>query len=273
MAKVEILQYKEDVYDITVSDNHNFYANDILIHNCVEIGKYPVLIEGDKKTSGFQGCNLSEINGSKCTTKEEFFKACRVGAILGTLQAGYTDFKFLGEASKKIFDREALIGVSITGWMNSPDILFDEEILREGAAIVRRVNRKLAALIGINPAARTTCVKPSGNACQDFHSVIKTSAGDMTLLEVFEFVTDNEFNIDDSFEGQEIRPTKELFVYDEFNMPRPVSGLYVNGYDDAYEVVFEDGSTHVFTGNHKLKTPNGWVLVSDLSADDEILQF
>jgi ribonucleoside-triphosphate reductase len=132
---------------------------------CVEIGMYPVWINENKEAiSGWQGCNLTEINGSKCTTKEEFFKACRVASILGTLQAGYTDFKFLSAASKKIFDREALIGVSITGWMNSPDILFDEDTLKEGARIVREVNREIAKILGINPAARATCVKPSGNA-------------------------------------------------------------------------------------------------------------
>ena len=127
---------------------------------CVEIGMYPQL---DGK-SGWQGCNLTEINGGKCTSKEEFFKACRAGAILGTLQAGYTDFKYLGETSKKIFEREALLGVSVTGWMNNPDVLLDPEIQREGAEIVKRVNKEVAELIGINAAARTTCVKPSGNA-------------------------------------------------------------------------------------------------------------
>jgi len=166
MAKIEVLQYKEDVYDITVEDNHNFYANDILIHNCVEIGKYPVWIDPItlEKESGFQGCNLTELNGSKCTTADDFYKACRVGSIIGTLQAGYTDFKFLSSASKKIFEREALIGVSITGWMNSPDILFNEDTLKTGAEIVKTLNKQVALLLGINPAARTTCVKPSGNA-------------------------------------------------------------------------------------------------------------
>lgn len=273
MAKVEILEYKENVYDITVDGNHNFYGNDILIHNCVEIGKYPVLIKGKKKISGFQGCNLSEINGSKCTTKEEFLKACRVGAVLGTLQAGYTDFKFLDETSKKIFDREALIGVSITGWMNSPDVLFDEATLIEGANLVKKVNRQVAKLLGINPAARTTCVKPSGNACQSFDSKIKTSQGDMTLLEIFQHTTNNEFNIDDAYEGQEIRPTTELFVYDEDNNERPITGLYVNGYDDSYEVEFETGEIHIFTANHKLLTTDGWKLVSDLNDDDEIISY
>ena len=127
---------------------------------CVEIGMFPQI----KGKSGWQGCNLTEINGGKCTSKEEFFKACRAASILGTLQAGYTDFKFLGDTSKKIFDREALIGASITGWMNNPDVLFDPEVLEEGAKIVKEVNREVAEAIGINPAARTTCVKPSGNA-------------------------------------------------------------------------------------------------------------
>jgi len=127
---------------------------------CVEIGMFPQI---DGK-SGWQGCNLTEINGGKCVTKEDFFLACRAGAILGTLQAGYTDFKFLPDTTKDIFDREALLGVSITGWMNNPDILFNAEILEEGANIVRQVNREVAEVIGINAAARTTCVKPSGNA-------------------------------------------------------------------------------------------------------------
>jgi ribonucleoside-triphosphate reductase len=127
---------------------------------CVEIGMYPQ-IDGE---SGWQGCNLTEINGGMCKTEEDFYKACRAGAILGTVQAGYTDFKFLSPTSKKIFDREALLGVSITGWMNQPDILFNPKVLEKGAKIVKEVNKEVAAIIGINPAARTTCVKPSGNA-------------------------------------------------------------------------------------------------------------
>ena len=127
---------------------------------CVEIGMFPQ-IDGQ---SGWQGCNLTEINGGMCVTEEDLYKACRAASILGTLQAGYTDFKFLSDTSKKIFDREALLGVSITGWMNNPDILFDAKILEKGAKIVKEINREVAAIIGINPAARTTCVKPSGNA-------------------------------------------------------------------------------------------------------------
>ena len=127
---------------------------------CVEIGMFPQY----KGKSGWQGCNLTEINGGMCTSEEHFLQACRAAAILGTMQAGYTDFKFISDTSKKIFDREALLGVSITGWMNNPKILFDEKILKKGANIVKKVNKEVASIIGINPAARTTCVKPSGNA-------------------------------------------------------------------------------------------------------------
>lgn len=128
---------------------------------CVEIGKLPKTVSGE---SGWQGCNLVEINGGACTDPEIFYKACRDAAVFATLQAGYTDFEFLSPASKEIFEKEALIGTSITGWMNNPEVLFNEDVLRKGAQIVKETNKKIAELIGINPAARTTCVKPSGNA-------------------------------------------------------------------------------------------------------------
>lgn len=163
-TEVVNVEYKgiEPVYDARVEKVHMFEANGLLIHNCFEIGMLPVDIETGN--SGFQGCNLTEINGSKTTSKEEFFRACRTATIIGTLQAGYTNFNYLTEETKRIFEREALLGVSITGWMNSPDILFDKEILRAGAKIVKDTNKYVAKLLGINPAARTTCTKPSGNA-------------------------------------------------------------------------------------------------------------
>ena len=156
-------QFKSLMTSIKEFGEPGFYFVDSKEHTtnpCVEIGMFPQ-IDG---VSGWQGCNLTEINGSKCTSREEFFKACRAASIMGTLQAGYTDFKYISEASRKIYEREALLGVSITGWMNNPEVLFDKEIQIEGAEVVKAVNEQVAKLIGINPAARTTCVKPSGNA-------------------------------------------------------------------------------------------------------------
>lgn len=133
----------------------------ICVNPCVEIGMWPVTEAG---ISGWQGCNLVEINGGKCDTPVKFYEACRAGAIMATLQAGYTNFRYLPNTTKEIFEREALLGVSITGWTNNPAILFDDDIQREGAEIVKITNKIIAKMIGINQAARTTCVKPSGNA-------------------------------------------------------------------------------------------------------------
>lgn len=128
----------------------------------VEIGMLPTNLETGE--SGFQVCNLTEINGGACIDRESFFRACKAGSILGTLQAGYTNFRYLSEASQEIIEREALIGVSVTGWMNNPDVLFDKQNMIDGAEVVKEYNAKVADLIGINHAARCTAVKPSGNA-------------------------------------------------------------------------------------------------------------
>jgi ribonucleoside-diphosphate reductase alpha chain len=138
---------------------------EFLYNPCVEIGMLPTWVEPEKEPeSGFQVCNLTEGNGGKCNTKEDLMILCKASAILGTLQAGYTNFKYLSEASRKIIEKEALIGVSITGWMANPDVLFDEQNMIDGAEEVKKWNRVVAGLIGINVAARTTCAKPSGNA-------------------------------------------------------------------------------------------------------------
>lgn len=132
-----------------------------LFNPCVEIGMMGYTESGE---SGWQKCNLVELSGTACTSREALMKAAYAGAILGTLQAGYTNFTYLTQASIEITEREALLGVSITGWMTNPDVLFNVDNMRDAAHLVKEVNRKVAKLIGINQAARTTAVKPSGNA-------------------------------------------------------------------------------------------------------------
>jgi intein/homing endonuclease len=160
IARFESLTFKHtsDVYDCTIPEIHAFDANGLYVHNC-EIGMIPAL-NGE---SGWQSCNLTEINGKYCSSRENFLQACEASAIIGTLQAGYTNLKYLNEISKKIFENEALLGCSITGWMDNPDILFDPEIQKEGALKILEVNEKVANMIGINPCARATCVKPAGS--------------------------------------------------------------------------------------------------------------
>ena len=162
--KISFEEFDEIMQSVQHSGEPGFIFTDsteFMYNPCVEIGKIPTT---DAGVSGWQGCCLTEINGSMSNTKEEFFHQCYVASAINTLQAGYTDFTFLSPATKEIFEKEALIGVSITGWMNNPKVLFNAKTQREGAAIVKEVNKAVAEMIGINQAARTTCVKPSGNA-------------------------------------------------------------------------------------------------------------
>jgi len=128
---------------------------------CVEIGLNPI----DPKTdeTGWQVCNLTEVNGGRVKNKEEFKDAVKAGAIIGTLQAGYTYFSYLTDASRNIIRRESLLGVSVTGWMDNPDLLLDPELQREMAKYAVEINQDMAERLGINPAARVTCTKPAGS--------------------------------------------------------------------------------------------------------------
>jgi ribonucleoside-triphosphate reductase len=130
-----------------------------LFNPCVEISMRALTKEGK---SGFQFCNLCEINGKKTTTKEKFLEACRAAAVLGTIQAFYDTFDYLSPETSEITKEEALLGVSMTGIMDSPEICLDPEIQREGAQLILDINKEIAAKIGIKPCARGTCIKPAG---------------------------------------------------------------------------------------------------------------
>ena len=170
-TKEEFNKYKKSIQEfgepgIVLVDDMRFCTNP-----CAEIGFIPI-----NPTTGntcWSFCNLNEINGGNCDTEEKFYEACKNAAILGTLQASYTDMPFLGPDTKELIEGEALIGVSITGIMDNPHILLNPDILQAGAQIVNATNEKIAKIIGINPAARTTTVKPSGNASV----LLQTSSG------------------------------------------------------------------------------------------------
>lgn len=157
----------EEVYDFEILDEgHWGVVNGLIAHNC-EVGMFPKFRNKDGvHESGFSFCNLTEINGARIKTREQFLDACKGAAILGTIQASYTNFKVLSPVSKKIAERDALIGVGITGMCENPEILFDPQLQEEGARVVKEMNRRVADLIGINHAARTTVIKPSGNSSQ-----------------------------------------------------------------------------------------------------------
>ena len=161
-TKEEFNVYKESIKQfgepgIVMVDDLAFTTNP-----CVEIGFIPINPRTGKSCWSF--CNLNEINGSLCTTEQDFYDACKAASILGTLQSSYTNIPFLGSDTKELIELEALLGISITGFMDNPKILFNPTILQNGAKIVKDTNKEVAKIIGINQSARTTCVKPSGNA-------------------------------------------------------------------------------------------------------------
>ena len=118
----------------------------------------------------FQFCNLCEVNVSDVSTQEELNDRVAAASFIGTLQAGYTEFHYLREVWQETTERDALIGVSMTGIGSGKVLNLD---LNQAADHVKLMNRITAKTIGINSAARTTCVKPAGTTSL----VLGTSSG------------------------------------------------------------------------------------------------
>jgi len=126
---------------------------------CCEIGLRP-----------YQFCNLCEVNASDIESQEDFEKRVKGAAFIGTLQAGYTDFHYLRDVWKRTTQKDALIGVGMTGIGSGVVLGYD---MKSAAKAVKEENERVAKLIGINKAARTTTVKPSGTSSL----VLGTSSG------------------------------------------------------------------------------------------------
>jgi ribonucleoside-diphosphate reductase alpha chain len=107
----------------------------------------------------FQFCNLCEVNASDIESQEDFENRVRVASFIGTLQAGYTDFHYLRPIWQRTTEKDALIGVSMTGIGSGTVLGYD---MKAAARAVKEENQRVADLIGINRSARTTTVKPAG---------------------------------------------------------------------------------------------------------------
>jgi ribonucleoside-diphosphate reductase alpha chain len=118
----------------------------------------------------FQFCNLTTIHAGDVTTQTELNDRAKAAAFIGTLQASYTDFHYLRDIWKRTTEKEALIGVSMTGIASGEVLKLD---MKQAANIVKEENQRVAALIGTSPAARTTTVKPEGTSSL----VLGTSSG------------------------------------------------------------------------------------------------
>lgn len=118
----------------------------------------------------FQFCNLCEVNASDIESQEDLNVRVQVAAFFGTLQAGFTDFHYLRNKWKVNTEKDALLGIGMTGIGSGNVLNYD---LQVAARLAESMNHRVADAIGINHAARLTCVKPSGTTS----CVLGTSSG------------------------------------------------------------------------------------------------
>jgi ribonucleoside-diphosphate reductase alpha chain len=144
----------EMVYDCSVTDVHAFDANGLYVHNCGEINLRP-----------WEFCNLTAAVARVDDTFDTLRDKVEAATLIGTIQSLATHFPGLRPVWKQNCEEERLLGVDITGQMDSP-IAQDARVKEQLRQIAIDLNRELAAQLGINPSASITCVKPSGNSSQ-----------------------------------------------------------------------------------------------------------
>ena len=162
----------------------------------------------------YQFCNLCEVNVSNIQSQEDLNERVKAAAFIGTLQAGYTDFHYLRDIWRETTEKDALIGVSMTGIGSGRVLGYD---MTKAADVVKRENSRVAKILGINKAARTTTVKPAGTTSL----TLGTSSG----IHAWH----NDFYI------RRIRVGKNesIYTYLKQNHPELVEDDYFRGHDTA----------------------------------------
>jgi len=200
----------KNVYDMCIASNAGepgfFWTNNTEwgTNPCAEIG-----------LQSNQFCNLTTTNLTGIKNEKDFENRIYASALLGTLQAGFTDFPYLSEKWKTVTESEALIGCSFTGIADARGL--SGEQLQKAAKLVLEVNEKYAKKIGINPAARTTAIKPEGTAS----CVLGSSSGIHARHSEF-YLRRVRMNKDDELARYLMRVVPEL-VEDDIFSPSGVS--------------------------------------------------
>ncbi len=236
---------KEEVYDFNIEDDthwgvirgQNSNSQGYIAHNC-EIALRPN-----------QFCNLVEINASDVETQEELNARAKAATFLGTLQAGYTDFHYLRPIWKKTTEKDALIGVGMTGIASGGVLKLD---LTEASDVVKEENERVAKLIGINKAARTNCVKPSGTT-----SLVLGSSSGIHAWHSEYYIRNIRFGKDEAIYKYLAQNNPEL-VEDEFFRPekQAVIGIPVKAPEGA---ITRDSETAIEFLERVKMVSNKWV--------------
>jgi len=139
---------EEEVFDFNLQDDtHWGVVEGVITHNC------------EVSLKSAQMCNLCEVNVSDVSSQQDLNERVEAASFIGTLQASYTDFHYLRDIWKKTCEKDALLGISMTGIASGNVLKYD---LKEAAKVVKDVNEYWAKKIGINKSARLTVVKPAG---------------------------------------------------------------------------------------------------------------
>ena len=236
---------------------------DVKKSGCGEPGIYFSKTQGDGGVNPcneaylepYQFCNLTEVNVSDVLTQEDLDYRVKGAAFIGTLQASYTNFTYLRPVWKQTTERDALLGVGLTGIGSGRVLALD---LKKAAQVVIKENERVAKLLGINPAARTTLLKPSG--CQKKETMLITSEGILSLEELGDVKGDEWQDID-------------IKVASENTTTKKATKFYVNGISSTKKITTRDGVELEATLNHKFRvvTEEGeivWKQVEDLEIGD-----
>ena len=257
IVNIEDCGVADNVYCFSEPKNNSGVFNNILTGQCHEILHFPYLVIDDEKyqkalkegkikygfscqpeeiglKSGYQPCNLTTINCKKTKTEEEFLESCKSASFIGTLQAGLNSAPYLGEVTEQIIKREALLGVSMTGVMDNPELILQPNLLKSGAKIAIEANSYLAPKININKAARICTQKPEG--CRPLNAITTTNKGIFTLSELLE--------------NHNIRETWCDFSEDLLTDGGKITKTFINGVSDTVKIKMLYGIELISTPNH-----------------------
>lgn len=188
-----------------------------------------------------QFCNLTEVIIREDDTIASIKRKVRIAAILGTLQASLTDFRYLSKKWKENTEEEVLLGVSFTGIMDNTMMKKPKfKDLEAFKNVVIETNKKFAKLIGINQSVATTCVKPSGTVSQ----LVDSASGIHGRFAPFYIRTVRADNVD------------------------PLTKLMVDQGVSNEKVIGQEGTLTLF--KFPIKAPKNGTLVQDLSAIEQL---
>ncbi len=249
IKRVRVIE-NADVYDISVTKNNNFFANNVLVHNCGEIS-----------LSNYECCNLGELYLNNISSKEELIDCAK---LLYKTQKAISALPFLHEETNKIVHKNMRLGLGVTGVCQS---LNKVDWLDDCYIALRKFDREWSKQRNWPESIKLTTIKPSG--CVIPTTKIKTDMGILSFEEIFKLN-----NIDLSKKINEYREwysvVTPIKVLDKNGDWKNINKLFVNGYEQTIKLTFDSGYIIECTPNHKFLLKSGeWKQAKDLTQNDE----